>query len=139
MLDPLQKFQYRIGIEGLPEIGFSRASGLELETEVTEYREGGYPSTHKLPGLVKTGTITLEKGSIPTNDLYDLYREALTSGNRRTVTILHCDFAGQPVKQYVLDECWASKFTAPEFDGSSSEVAVETLELQYEDMRPEVL
>jgi phage tail-like protein len=52
---------------------------------------------------------------------------------------MECDYLGNPIRQHTCDECWSSKFSAPEFDASSSEVAIETVEIQYEDMRTEVL
>ena len=136
--DPLQQFRFRIEIEGVAELGFSRASGLENEIEVAEYREGGYDATHKLPGIQSTGTLTLERGATRDLQLYNWYKQALTDENfRRTVTIIELDHSGNEIRRHTIYEAWASKFTPPELDASSSEVAIEAIEIQYEYMETE--
>lgn len=131
--DPLQQFRYRVEIEGVSQLGFSRVSGLETEIEVAEYREGGYDATRKLPGIESTSVVTLERGATKDLQLYNWYKQALSNANfRRTVTIVETDFAGNEVRRHVLYEAWASKFTRPEFDASSSEVAIDTIEIQCE-------
>ena len=136
--DPLQQFRYRVEIDGVNEIGFSRVSGLENELEVAEYREGGYDATRKLPGIQTTGVVTLERGATKDMQMYEWYKEALMDENfRRTVSIIELDHNGDEVRRHVLYEAWASKFTPPELDGSSSEVAIDTVEVQYEDFETE--
>ena len=39
--DPYQVFSFLIEIDGLVVGGFSECSGLAVETEIFEYREGG--------------------------------------------------------------------------------------------------
>lgn len=134
--DPIQQFRFRIEIEGISELGFTRMSGLEDEIEVAEYREGGFDTTHKLPGLETTGVVTLERGATRDLQLYEWYRDSLCRNNtqdfRKTVTIIETDCAGNEIRRHVLYEAWASKFTRPEFDATSSEVAIDTIEIQYE-------
>ena len=137
--DPTQRFRFKVEI-GSAEFGASTVNGLEKETEVTEYREGGYINTHKLPGIASTGVLTIEHGSFADIYLYNLVKTALFEVEFRTdITIVEQDRHGTAKRQWKLTECWASKFTAPEYDASSSEVATETIEIQYEDMIGEVL
>ena len=136
--DPIQQFRFRVEIEGVSELGFQRVSGLETEYEVAEYREGGFDHTHKLPGIEQTNPVTLERGATSNRELYDWYRSMLYEGaERTTVSIIELDYAGNEVKRYVLSNAWASQFTAPEMDGTSSEVAVESVEIQYESLELE--
>ncbi len=134
--DPLQQFRFKVEIEGIADMGFTRMSGLEDELEVAEYREGGFDATHKLPGIETTGVVTLEKGATKDLQLYEWYVDALCRNNaddfRKTVTIIETDHAGDEVRRHVLYEAWASKFTRPELDASSSEVAIESIDIQYE-------
>lgn len=140
--DPLQQFRFKIEIEGISDMGFTRMSGLEDELEIAEYREGGFSSTHKLPGIETTGTVTLEKGATRDMQLYNWYLDALCRNNtddfRKTVTVIETDHAGEEVRRHVLYEAWASKFTRPELDATSSEVAIDTIEIQYEYSETEV-
>lgn len=137
--DPQQRFRFKVEI-GSVEFGASNVSGLEKEIEVTEYREGGYVNTHKLPGIASTGTLTIEHGSFADIDLYNMVKSALEDPDFRTdITIVEQDRHGNGKRQWKLTECWASKFTAPEYDATSSEVATESIEVQYEDIIGEVL
>lgn len=137
--DPQQRFRFKVEI-GSVEFGASTVNGLEKELEVTEYREGGYKNTHKLPGIASTGTLTIEHGSFADIDLYNMVKSALEDPDFRTdITVVEQDRHGNPKRQWKATEAWASKFTAPEYDASSSEVATESIEIQYEDLEAEVL
>jgi len=136
--DPLQQFRFRVEIEGIAQLGFSRVSGLESEFEVAEYAEGGYAAIRKLPGRETTGVATLERGATSNMAMYTWYKEALSNPSfRKTVTIVELDAAGQEVRRHILYEAWASKFTRPEYDATSSEVAIDSIDIQYESVETE--
>jgi phage tail-like protein len=133
--DPQQQYKFKVEIEGVSGIGFSKVDGLESELEVVEYREGGYGATRKLPGIEKTGTVTLEKGAFKDKTLYQWFRKVATSADfRKTITITEQDRLGNARRTWTLYECWASKVTNPSLDASASEIAVESIEIQYESM-----
>lgn len=137
--DPQQRFRFKLEI-GSVEFGATTVGGLEKEVEVTEYREGGYNSTHKLPGIASTGTLTVEKGAFANIDMYNMVKEAMEEQDfRKDITIIEQDRHGTAKRQWRVLECWASKFTAPEYDATSSEVATESIEIQYEDLKASVL
>lgn len=141
--DPLQRFRFRVSIapgDGQPMFfGFSRVSGLEKEYEVAEYAEGGYEGTHKLPGKLRTGVITCERGVASLSESatkpFELVEQFLNSarGLRSSIVIEELDYRGITQRTHVIEEAWVSKFTAPEYDAASSEVALESIEIQYED------
>ena len=60
---PLSKFHFQVEWGG-SKIGFTEASGLDIETEVIEYRDGASPEYHKIkmPGMRKFSNITLKRG-----------------------------------------------------------------------------
>jgi|SRR5690554_4065 len=133
--DPQQQYKFAVDIEGISGIGFSKADGLETELEVTEYREGGYGATRKLPGIEKTGTVTLEKGAFADKTLFEWFKQVATSPDfRKVITITEQDRLGNPRRSWTLYEAWASKVTNPSLDASSSEVAVESIEIQFEEI-----
>lgn len=133
--DPQQQYKFAVEIEGVTGIGFSQVTGLETELEVVEYREGGYGATRKLPGIEQTGTVTFEKGAFADKELFNWFKKVATSPNfRKTVTITEQDRLGNVRRSWTLYEAWASKVVAPELDASSSEVAVESIEVQFEEM-----
>ena len=133
-VDPLQKFKFRMTIPGLPSgIGFQKVSGLTQEVGVTEYDEGGFGYTHKLPGRQKVGEVTAERGAYADNSFQELLQQALTNPNmRNTIIIEHMDRFGNTVRTYKLAEAWVSKWEGSDFDASSDDVAIEKLTIQFE-------
>lgn len=132
--DPLQKFKFRLTIPGLPSgIGFQKVSGLTQEVGVTEYDEGGYSYTHKLPGRPKVGEVTAERGSYADKSFQNLLKNTLTNPNlRNTVIIEQLDRYGATARTYKLAEAWVSKWEGSDFDASSDDVAIEKLTIQFE-------
>jgi phage tail-like protein len=64
--DPLRGMKFQVfvpTIPGLGNMGFSKISGASQEAELIEYRDGDEPlAQRKIPGLIKTGEVTLERG-----------------------------------------------------------------------------
>lgn len=131
--DPVQQYRYSVSISGVSGIGFNNVDGLEESYEVAEYAEGGYETNHKLPGKLTTETVTLERGASDDMQLANWFRSILTEEDvRRRVTIVERDFEGSEVRRHTLVNAWASTFTRPTYDAESSEVAIDTIELEHE-------
>lgn len=137
--DPIQQFRFKIEIGGV-EFGARTVSGLEKEVEVAEYAEGGYTATRKLPGRATTSVISIERGAFRDRKIAQYVQDTLTKANfRMDVVVIEQDRTGKGIRQWVCSEAWASKFTAPEKDATSSDVSVDKIELQYEDITCELL
>lgn len=134
--DPYRKFRYRVEVEGIQQAGFSEVSGFDASLDVVEYREGTDVITpRKLPGLAKYGNITLKWGVTDSMDLYDWISECIQGTvTRKTVTIIAINEEGEDVATWMVNEAWPCRYTAPDFDASASEVAIENLELAHEGM-----
>ncbi len=135
-VDPFPRYNFVVEIDGLRRAGFSTCTGLEEETEVREYREGGDNSTvRKLAGLNSYAPIVLEAGSTSDVELWE-WRQRIkrdgAQGNRKSIQIIQQNESRREVKRWIVRDAWPSKFTAPEFDASSSESAVESVEIQHE-------
>lgn len=135
-VDPFPRYNFLVEIDGIRRAGFMTCSGLEEETEVREYREGGDNSTvRKLAGLNSYAPIVLEMGSTADMELWD-WRQGVkregAQGHRKSIQIIQQNERREEVKRWIVRDAWPSKFTAPEFDATSSENAVETVELQHE-------
>ncbi len=135
-VDPFPRYNFLVEIEGIARAGFMTVSGLEEESEVREYREGGDNSTvRKLAGLNSYSPVVLEVGSTFDAALWDwrqkVKREG-AQGNRKSISIIQQDEKREEVKRWQIFDAWPSKFTAPELDASSSDNAVESVEIQHE-------
>lgn len=132
--DPLQQYQFRVSVPGLDgSIGFKSCSGLSFETEVVTYAEGSWDYTHKLSGRGTVPEVTLERGEYSDTEFKDLAISVLKSSDYRgTVIIEHLDRTGAVARTYKLAEAWISKWEASDLDADSSDVAIESLTIQFE-------
>lgn len=133
---PHGKFNYKVEIDGLEAGGFSEVTGFDASIDVIEYREGDMTQTPiKVPGLKKYGNITLKQGLVDSMVLYEWMTAGLEGDvERKTLTITLLDIAGSPAASWQIINAWPVKYTAPDFNATSSEVAIESLEIAHEGM-----
>lgn len=133
---PHGKFRYKVEIDGLDAGGFSEVTGFDASIDVMEYREGDMVQTPmKIPGLKKYGNITLRQGLADSMVLYEWIAEGVNGAvNRKTITITLLDEEEAPAASWQVINAWPMRYTAPDFNATSSEVAIETLEIAHEGM-----
>ncbi len=133
---PHGKFRYKVEIDGLDAGGFSEVSGFDASIDVIEYREGDMVQTPmKIPGLKKYGNITLKQGLADSMVLYEWVIAGVNGAvDRKTITITLLDEEEAPAASWQVINAWPTKYTAPDFNATSSEVAIETLEIAHEGM-----
>jgi phage tail-like protein len=133
---PLPKFYFKVDIGDQKDVPFQEVSGLDTETQSIEYRAGNSKefSTVKMPGIKKTGNVTLKKGIFAKdNKFWDWYNQIkLNTIKRVTVTIQLCDESGSPTMVWTLANAWPTKITGTDMKSDGNEVAVETLEVAHE-------
>lgn len=133
---PLPKFYFAVQFGDDEPVRFQEVSGLETETQVIEYRHGNSPqfSTIKMPGIAKTGNITMKKGIFKSDSkLWDWMKEVkMNTINRVKVTISLLDENGKPTMVWTLANAWPTKITGTDLKSDGNEVAVETLEMAHE-------
>lgn len=133
---PYGKFRYKVEIDGLEAGGFSEASGFDASIDVIEYREGDMVQTPmKLPGLKKYGNITLKQGVADSMVMYEWMIAGVEGGvERKTITITILDETETATASWQVINARPAKYTAPDFNATASEVAIETLEIAHEGM-----
>jgi phage tail-like protein len=134
--DPYRNFRFRVEVEGLQQAGFSEVSGFDASFDVIQYREGNEAiTTRKLPGLARYGNISLKWGATDSIELWEWIQDCVNGTvERKTVTIIAIDEEGGDVATWQVIESWPVRYTAPNFNGQGSEVAIELLELAHEGM-----
>ena len=132
--DPLQGFNFRVSIAGLPSgVGFQSVGGLSREVGVVEYFESMYDHAHKLPGREKVGEITFKRGMYADAYLQTQYETIFNNNDcSSTVTIDILDRFGNIRRSFQLAECWFSKYECADLNASSDDVIIETLTMQFE-------
>jgi phage tail-like protein len=136
-IDPYQVFNFLIEIEGLVIGGFSECSGLQVETELFEYREGGLNEyMHNFGGSTKYLPLIIKHGLTSIDGLWDWHQEIVTQGvnqgvKRRNGTIYLLDRQRNMAKVWNFKQAFPYKWSGPELRADSSEVAFESVELVH--------
>lgn len=132
---PLPKFHFLVQWGG-SRIGFTEVTGLSVENEVIEYREGNSPeySKIKMPGMQKFGNITLKRGTFQSDNEFFKWWNTKTLGNieRRDVTISLLNENHEPVMVWKLKNSWPVKVQSADLKSDANEVAIESMELAHE-------
>lgn len=132
---PLPKFHFLVEWGGT-KIGFTEVSGLDVETEVIEYRHGASPeySKTKMPGLQKFSNITLKRGTfIADNEYYEWWNSVkLNTIERRDITIKLLNEEHLPMVTWKVKNAWPTKVQSTDLKADGNEVAIESIELVHE-------
>ena len=132
---PLPKFHFQVEWGG-SKIGFTEVSGLDVEREIIEYRDGSSKeySKLKMAGLTKFSNITLKRGSSDQdNDFYDWWSSIkLESVDRRDITISLLNEDHEPVVTWKVKNAWPSKVTPTDLKSDDNSIAIESMELVHE-------
>jgi phage tail-like protein len=132
---PLPKFHFRVEWGGT-RIGFTEVTGLEVSTDLIEYRDGASPeySKIKMPGMQKFGNITLKRGIFKSdNEYYNWWNtHALNTIERRDITISLLNESHEPIVVWKIKNAWPVKVQSTDLKGDGNEVAIETIEIAHE-------
>lgn len=132
---PLPKFHFEVDWGG-SKIGFTEVSGLDVETEVIEFRDGLSPEFFKtkMPGMQKFSNITLKKGTYKgDNQFFEWWNTiALNTVPRRDLTISLLDETHAPVISWVIKNAWPIKVQSTDLKADGNEVAIESMEIAHE-------
>jgi phage tail-like protein len=131
--DPLFAFRFEVKLGGESVGGFSECSGIQLETEVHDYPEGGLNThTRKFPTRTKQSNLTLKRG-IVRRELWDwYYKLVLGEVEFRTVTVAIHEPSGKgPVVEWEFRDAFPFKWQGPDLNATQNNVAVETFEICY--------
>ena len=137
---PLPKFHFQVEWGGT-KIGFTEVTGLEVTTDVIEYRDGVSPEFHKvkMPGMQKFSNITLKRGKFKwDNQFYEWWNtQQINTVERRDLTISLLNENHQPVFVWKVKNAWPIKVNATDLKADGNEVAIETIELVHEGLTME--
>jgi len=132
---PLVKFHFQVEWGGT-KIGFTEVSGLDVETEIVEYRDGASPeySKIKMPGMQKFSNITLKRGTFHSDNEYFKWWNTvkLNTIERRDITISLLNEEHAPVITWKVKNAWPSKVQSTDLKAEGNEVAIESMEIVHE-------
>jgi len=132
---PLPKFHFSVDW-GDDKFAFSEVSGLDVESEMIEYRDGIMPeySKIKMPGMQKYSNITLKRGTFQgDNKFYDWWKTTqLNTVERRDLIISLLNENHDPVFVWTAKNAWPLKVQSTDLKADGNEAAIETMEIAHE-------
>ncbi|NHQ59570.1 phage tail protein [Chlorobium sp. BLA1] len=135
---PYNGFNFLVSFDTV-RISFQEVTGLDMQTEPIEYRQGEKPpitstfATIKMPGI-RRGHVILKKGVFRgERSLLSWFSEMkMNTIKRKPVTITMLDEQGEPVMVWKMSNAWPVKISSPDLKASGNEVAIESIELAHE-------
>lgn len=132
---PLPVFHFQVEWGGT-NLGFAEVSGLNIETQIIEYRDGLNKeySASKMPGIPKYGNITLKRGIIPNDNEFFawLSTTSLNKVERRDLVISLLNENHEPVMTWKAVSAFPVKIEGPGLKATGNEVAIESIEIAHE-------
>ena len=140
--DPYRQFRFVLELNALNVAGFSECTGLNIAVKTSTYHEGGRnDSTLIFPEMTSHGNITLKKGLTASNELLSWQMDVAKGEfeiNPRSevnqIAIVLQDANSKTVKRWELNRVLPVKWVGPDLKATTSEIAVESLELAYESL-----
>jgi len=125
--------RFTIEIDGVAIGGVHTIEGLEHEHEVVEYHDGDEGVTRFRPGRQKQGRIKIHRDFSATKEFFN-WRKTVVDGKteRKSMSIVLLNDAGEEAIRYNLFECWPSKYYGPSLNARNSAHATEALEIAFE-------
>jgi phage tail-like protein len=130
--DPFLGYKFWVELESELVGGFTECSGIQVETEVTDWAEGGDNSTIlRFPGRARYGNLTLKHGFSQDESLWLWFMRVLKGTfEKRPLTVMMMDPMG--MHQWVFSNAFPVKWIGPQLEAVGNRVAIETVEFAHE-------
>ena len=135
--DPLTGFRFRVEIDGIISTAFSDVSGLSVEIEMEDYREGGVNDyVHKFPKFTKSQGIVLKRGICDGDELWNWHQDVV-HGNiaRKNGSIILLDSFGAEQWRWNFYQGFPVKWTGPDFKADANGIAFEAIEIVHKGIK----
>lgn len=135
--DPAPAFRFTVRFDDLPPGGFSDCTGLQMETEVQDFREGGVNThTWKFATRSKQANLTLKRG-IVTKDLWAWFQD-IANGKmqfRNASIVVHDHSGGEDLIEFQILQAFPVKWSGPDLAAGQNTLAIETVEFAHQGMQ----
>jgi phage tail-like protein len=149
---PLTKMNFLVSVDDINGVAaFNEVTGIEATVDVIEFRQGNSHSLApvKIQGLVKHGNVTLKMGYTRNSEFKTWIQNCVSERRgetpRKNVTIELIDItSGAPQSlvestqdatlAWILKDAWVTKYVGSDLNSTTSEVAIETVEIAYEEL-----
>lgn len=131
-IDPYSGFRFVIMIDQIQHGGFAKVKGLQRETKVESFREGGVNDfERKLVTLTSYPNLVLERG-LSDPALWSWHQDVVEGRvQRHNVMITLRDSGQRDVRSWTAQDAFPVKWGASDFDAASGQVVTESVELAH--------
>ncbi|HEX8294143.1 MAG TPA: phage tail protein [Pyrinomonadaceae bacterium] len=131
--DPFHAFNFFVEIEGVYAGGFTECGGLQVEAETVAYREGGVNDfEHTFVGPLKSGPLVLKRGLTLVDSMWLWFQETMRGKIvRKNGTVYLLNRMHIPVVWWNFKAAVPVKWTGPDLNAGSNEVAFTSIELAH--------
>ena len=133
MTDPYMSFTFEV--DGIMTAQFTEVTGLEVETVIQEYREGGLNDyVHKLAGPTRyPSNVVLKRGVTDDASLWQWHQEVKRGEiKRKNVSIVLKEASGEKGMRWNLINALPVRWVGPQLQAGAAAIAVETLALVHQ-------
>jgi phage tail-like protein len=130
--DPYRAFRFLVEVQGLEVGGFQSVSGLERQTKIEPYHEGGV-NHHEVQhaGLTTYPPLRLKRGLA--DPMLWAWHQAVILGRieRKVISVILIGEAGVEAWRWIFVGAFPAKWTGADLDAMQSVVATETVEFVH--------
>ena len=135
---PYNNFTYQVEVDGTKISGFSKITGIGVESDVLEYQEGGlHDVTHKFPDETRYANVKLHRGVTQHDNFIKWITKSVTNAKKDVafdVLVTIKDREDSSKWGWKLLGAQPVRWEGPQLLASSSGLAIELLELSYEEL-----
>ncbi|MCI5117589.1 MAG: phage tail protein [Candidatus Electrothrix sp. LOE1_4_5] len=128
-------FYYKVVFDiGKEEVRFQNVSGLSVEYDMEEYKEGGENRfVHKLPVRTKYADLVLKRGMLTDSQVIRWFLNAFRDRQFKptNINVILMNEQGQPLRTWKVDHAIPKKWLVSDLNANESSVVIETMELTY--------
>jgi phage tail-like protein len=135
--DPVGELRFTVELPHTPLGRFRECTGLAAEIEVKDYNEGGVNDfVHKLPTRMKYPNLVLKRGVTYEDALLAWLWTVQHKVVRGPVKVSLMGPNGAAVRSWVFRDAYPVKWTGPNLNAGSNQIATETLEIVHTGLNP---
>ena len=128
------KVEFSVG-KNKNDVRFQSVSGLSVEYEYEEYKEGGENRfVHKLPVRTKYADLVLKRGMLTDSEVIKWCLAAFRDRDFKPsdIDIILMNEKGDPLRTWSITHAIPKKWTVSDLNANENALVIETLELTYQ-------
>lgn len=120
---------------GIPDIGFQKVSGINMDISTEEYHEGGENRfKHRLPNPPTYQNLILERGMLIGSQLMQWYKDCVEgfTFDPHDITVILLNGNHLPIQAWNFVNAVPLKWSISDFNATDNTIVVETVEFSYQ-------